>query len=121
MTCTWVQGSLGVPIARGIMEWAPLPMRKLPQQLWRSSLAPYPPTEALLEANLMTSAHFFQSHPSPFSQNLSVFGSFPCGEGQGRPEGPRRGLPARGCSRPPPLPSHRPGLFGWDTRQRNHK
>lgn len=52
----------------------------LPLQLLKSSLAPHPPTEALLEANLMTSAHFFQSHPSSLSQNLSVFGSFPRGE-----------------------------------------
>lgn len=46
-------------------------MRKLPQQLWRSSLAPYPPTEALLEANLMTSAHF-SNHTLPPSPKISV-------------------------------------------------
>lgn len=41
--------------------------------------------------------------------------------GQGRPEGPGRGLPPRGCCPPPPLPSHRSGLFGGDIRQGNHK
>lgn len=80
----------GTERQRRSWEWALSAKGNLPQQPQRSMLAPYPPTEALLEANLMTSAHFFQSHPSSLSQNLSVFGSFPCGEakaGLRAPEG----------------------------------
>lgn len=43
---------------------------------------PEPSHRSSLETNLMTSAHFFQTHPSSLSQNLSVFGSFPCGEAE---------------------------------------
>lgn len=76
-----------------------------------------------LEANLMTSAHFFQTHtppphrpPSapclPKSQCLWITSLW---RGQGRPESPG-GAPSRGCSVSalPAWPA------SWDIRQRNH-
>lgn len=56
--------------------------------------------------------------PLPKSQCLWILSPR---RGQGRPEGPRRGSLPEAAPRPPLLPSHRPGLLGWDTRQRNHK
>lgn len=67
-----------MPVAR--LAVGTIANEKRPPATTKEHVGPEPSHRSSLEANLMTSAHFFQTHPSSLSQNLSVFGPFPCRE-----------------------------------------
>lgn len=63
----------------------------------------------------MTWAHFFQTHPSSLSRNLSVSGPFPCSEAKA---GPRA---VEGVPSPATVPARSVGTLRRDPRRRSHK
>lgn len=97
---------------------------KPPPATLKEHIGPIPSHRISLEANLMTSAHFFQTHPSSLSQNLSAFGSFPCREAK---TGLRalEGAPSQSLlSAPTPqatVLACSAGPLSRHPRQRNHK